>query len=196
MGRRKDRLESLVHQHGRDNVQAVPFDITNLKDIPSFVDNVTKAHEDLDCVFLNSGIQRGVDFSKPESVDLDAINAEFTTNYLSYLALTKAFLPFLLAKETESALIYTTSGLAMVPITRCPNYCASKAALHHFLLCLRVQLLGSKVKVIELFPPLVQTEIHSPSNQPDMKDVHLMGMPLDEFTEEVLAEYSSVLLMY
>lgn len=54
---------------------------------------------------MNSGIQRGLDFSKPETVDLDLIQTEFTTNYLSYLALTKAFLPFLQSKNTETALI-------------------------------------------------------------------------------------------
>ena len=67
--------------------------------------SITTSHPDLDCVFINSGIQRGVDFSKPESVNLDTIQTEFTTNYLAYLALTKAFLPFLQSKITESGLI-------------------------------------------------------------------------------------------
>lgn len=73
--------------------------------------SITKTHTDLDCVFMNSGIQRGLDFSKPESVDLDAIQTEFTTNYLSYLALTKTFLPFFLSKKTESGLILYVLGL-------------------------------------------------------------------------------------
>ena len=67
--------------------------------------SITKTHEDLDCIFMNSGIQRGLDFSKPDTVDLDLIQSEFTTNYLSYLALTKAFLPFLQSKSTETALM-------------------------------------------------------------------------------------------
>ena len=54
---------------------------------------------------MNSGIQRGLDFSKPESVDLAEIQKEFTTNYLSFLALTKGFLPFLQSKEQESSII-------------------------------------------------------------------------------------------
>ena len=54
---------------------------------------------------LNSGIQRTIDFSQPETVDVDVLQTEFTTNYLSNLALTKAFLPFLQAKKEESALI-------------------------------------------------------------------------------------------
>lgn len=53
----------------------------------------------------------------------------------------------------------TTSGLGYVPATRCVNYCASKAALHHFILVIREQLRdsGSKVKVIEIVPPAVQS---------------------------------------
>jgi short-subunit dehydrogenase involved in D-alanine esterification of teichoic acids len=183
-GRRKENLEQLVQKHGYDKVSAVPFDITNLDRIANFATTITTTHSDLDCVFLNSGIQHGFNFAKPETVDMDMINEEFVTNYISFLALTKAFLPFLQAKDTESSLIYTTSALALVPISRCPNYCASKAALHHFILCLRRQLQGSKIKVIEIFPPAVQTELHDEKHQPDIKNGRLIGMPLDEFTNE------------
>ena len=105
VGRRKEKLEEFVHEHGRDKANAIPFDITETEKIPNFVTNITKTHEDLDCVFLNSGIQKGFDFSKPETVDLGVVQQEFMTNYLSYLALTNAFLPFLKAKKGESALI-------------------------------------------------------------------------------------------
>jgi short-subunit dehydrogenase involved in D-alanine esterification of teichoic acids len=79
---------------------------------------------------LNSGIQRRTDFSEPDSIDIASVQLEFNTNYIAHLALTKAFLPFLQKKQTESALVYVTSGLALVPILRCSNYSASKAALH------------------------------------------------------------------
>lgn len=68
-------------------------------------DRITETHPDLDCVILNSGIQRRVDFLKPETVDIASIQNEFNTNYISYIALTKAFLPFLQAKEEESSLV-------------------------------------------------------------------------------------------
>lgn len=183
-GRRKENLEELVHKYGHDKVSAVQFDITNLNGIPAFATTVTTTHPDLDCVFLNSGIQRGFNFAKPETVDMDVVSEEFTTNYLSYLALTKAFLPFLQAKNTESSLIYTSSALALIPSPICPNYCASKAALHHFILCLRRQLQGSQIKVVEILPPAVQTELHDEKHQPDIKNGRLIGMPLDEFTDE------------
>ncbi len=67
--------------------------------------SITKTHTDLDCVFLNSGIQRSFDFSKPETVDLKVVQEEFQTNYLSILALTNAFMSFFKSKSEESSLI-------------------------------------------------------------------------------------------
>ena len=157
--------------------------ITQLDDTQHFADKIITAHPDLDCIVLNSGMQRKCDFSDPASIDIDLINVEFVTNYLSYLALTKAFLPFLQSKQGDSALIYVSSGLALVPIPRVSNYCATKAALHQWILCLREQLKATSIKVIELYPPAVQTELHDVN--PDIKDGRSMGMPLGEFTDMV-----------
>ena len=77
--------------------------------------------------------------------------------------------------------MYTTSGLALVPLPRCPNYCATKAALHHFILALRRQLEGSSVKVIELLPPAVQTELHDAKHQPGIENGRQIGITMEEF---------------
>ncbi|KAL9600496.1 MAG: hypothetical protein Q9219_003147 [cf. Caloplaca sp. 3 TL-2023] len=187
VGRRKEKLEEFVHKHGRDKATAVPFDITDMDKIPNFATNITSTYDDLDCVFINSGIQRGFDFSNPEAIDMASVEMEFRTNYMSYLALTKAFLPFLQNKQHKSALMFTTSGLALVPIINCPNYCAAKAALHQWILVLRKQLRGSKVKIVELFPPAVQTELHDEKHQPDIKNGRQIGMLLAQFTDEAYA---------
>ncbi|KAK6351005.1 hypothetical protein TWF718_004183 [Orbilia javanica] len=179
-GRREDRLRTFAEQNG--GAYEV-FDLTKLQDIPKFVEKLTNDHHDIDAVLLNSGIQRGFNFTKPETVDLDVITEELTVNYLSYIHLTTALLPFLLKKDS-SALIYVSSVLGMVPIARCPNYCATKAALHHFVLSLRNQLKDTSVKVLEILPPAVQTELHDEVNQPDLKEAGKIGMPLEEFVEE------------
>jgi short-subunit dehydrogenase involved in D-alanine esterification of teichoic acids len=79
--------------------------------------------------------------------------------------------------------MYTTSGLALVTLPRCLNYCATKAALHQFIMGLRAQLESSPVKVIELFPPAVQTELHDAKHQPTIKDGGSIGIPLQEFVD-------------
>ncbi|KAF1363032.1 NAD(P)-binding protein [Lizonia empirigonia] len=191
VGRRQEKLDEFCHglesllPHGKDKVSTKAFDITKLEEIPKFVQDMIKEHPDLDSIILNSGIQRGFDFSKPHTVDLEVLELEFRTNYLSYMHLTTAFIPFL-QKDNETSLIYTTSGLALLPLPRCPNYCASKAALHHMILVIREQLRAGpgNIKVIEMFPPAVQTELHDAKHQPDIKDGGKIGMPLNEFTEE------------
>ena len=98
---------------------------------------------------------------------------------------TKYFLPFLLKKK--SSIMYTTSGLALVPIARCPNYNATKAALHQFIMSIRRQLQTSSVKVIELFPPAVQTELHDAKHQPTIENGGQIGITMDEFMETAWA---------
>ncbi|EAT86434.1 hypothetical protein HBI56_101380 [Parastagonospora nodorum] len=189
VGRRKEKLDEFQQKYGSEKVQSIVFDISKLEEIPNFVKEVTSKHSDLDSVFLNAGIQRGFDFSKPETVDLSMLEMEFRTNYLSYMHLTTAFTPFLQKQNKETSFIYTTSGLALLPLPRCPNYCASKAALHHMILVLREQLRTGpgNIKVIEIFPPAVQTELHDEKHQPDIKDGRNIGMPLEEFTNEAWA---------
>jgi short-subunit dehydrogenase involved in D-alanine esterification of teichoic acids len=187
VGRRKDKLDDFVKNYGSVSsakVDAAVFDITDLKSIPKFAIDIVERHPDLDCVFLNSGMQRALNWAEPERVDLDAMDLEVLTNYTSYMHLTKAFLPFLQKQAPkETAMIYTTSGLALVPILHCPNYCSTKAALHHMILAMREQLREAKsnVKVVELFPPAVQTELHDFEFGDRGKH---MGMPLKDFTEE------------
>ena len=61
--------------------------------------SITKAHPDLDCVFLNAGVQYVMDFSKPQTVDMGKIQYEILVNYVSMVALTHAFMPFFQSKK-------------------------------------------------------------------------------------------------
>lgn len=149
---------------------------------------------------LNAGMQRGFDFAKPNSVDLELFSTEITTNYVSAVHSITHFLPHFqsIARSKPAAMIVTTSNLAVVPMSRCPGYCATKAALHSFLIALRLQLNGDVnvpahdhksvgLRVIEIMPPAVQTELHDARHQPDLAGIGNFGMPLDEFTEEAFA---------
>ncbi|CAF9927869.1 hypothetical protein IMSHALPRED_007318 [Imshaugia aleurites] len=56
--------------------------------------------------------------------------------------------------------------------------------MHAYILCLREQLRESAVKVVELFPPAVQTELHDEKHQPNIKNGRQIGIPLEQFTNE------------
>ncbi|TGO38048.1 hypothetical protein BHYA_0083g00270 [Botrytis hyacinthi] len=177
VGRRKDRLDEFVAKHG-DKAKSISFDIGDTEKASQFAADVIESSPDIDCVFLNAGYQRKHDFSKPESVDIKSFIYETHVNFTSFVVLTHAFLPYLLEKKQETSFIYTTTNLSMVPAASLSGYSASKAALSAFILCLRDDLRDTSVKVIELSPPLVQTEIHDYMG-PHGRD---MGMPIGEFT--------------
>lgn len=131
-------------------------------------------------IILNSGIQRGLNFGNPESIDLDAVDLEMQTNYFSYVHLLKAFLPFLQSKSDPTAIVFMTSGLALAPLSRCPNYCASKAALHSLIMSLRFQLQSTgkgDIKVIEILPPAVQSTYPDSRLLPGAQETSCLAQP-------------------
>ena len=87
-----------------------------------------------------------------------AVLEEINTNLLGVIRVATAFLPHL-RKHPGATLVNVSSGLAFVPLARFPVYCATKAAVHSFTMSLRHQLKGTGVKVVELIPPYVATEL-------------------------------------
>jgi uncharacterized oxidoreductase len=65
-----------------------------------------------------------------------------------------------------------------------PVYCATKAAIHSFSLSLRQQLSDTSVKVFEIAPPSVDTELGH-DRRADKTQTH-GGMPVDEFIKEAM----------
>jgi uncharacterized oxidoreductase len=62
-------------------------------------------------------------------------------------------------KRDESAIMNVSSGLGFVPIASMPVYCATKAAVHSFSVSLRHQLKAGPIKVFEIIPPVVNTDL-------------------------------------
>ncbi|OQD80245.1 hypothetical protein PENANT_c037G00861 [Penicillium antarcticum] len=180
VGRRQDRLDEFVRMNGKEKASGVAFDIADMKAIPGFVESVTKQFPDIECVFFNAGVQHMYDMTDPAKFNLDQFQNEVSVNFNSFVALTHAFLPFLTEKDTTTSFIFTGSHIAIVPAFPMPAYCASKAALNVFTLCLREQLSKTNVKVIEISPPVVQTELHDYMGEEKGRS---MGMPVSQFVE-------------
>ena len=119
---------------------------------------IVRSYPDLDCVFLNSGTQHQIRLSRPAEVDLAAFHAEMSTNFSRLVDLSVKFLPHLLQKPFPTALVVTGTLLAAVPAVTVPAYSASKAALNAFMCCLRRQNQGRSTRIVEVWPPLVQSK--------------------------------------
>ncbi|KAI0836020.1 putative short-chain dehydrogenase/oxidoreductase [Hypoxylon sp. FL0890] len=150
-----------------------------LASIPSFA-TIVQEHPDLDAVILNAGIQRPFDFARLGSVDLGMFGKEWRTDYVACVHLATAFLPHLQRMIRRCPLVPT--------LVRAPGYNASKAALHSWVTNLRQQLRDAEdtgIKVVKVFPPAVQTELHDTKHQPDLVNGGEIGLPLDAFTEQM-----------
>ncbi|KAI0479981.1 short chain dehydrogenase [Xylaria cf. heliscus] len=192
VGRRQDRLDEFAAKHGPDKVATSRFDISDLDAIKPWAEGIIKAHPSLDCVVLNAGIQRRLDFTSPDAVDAALVRQEVDTNYTSYVLLLAALLPHLRGRApARAAVVAVSSGLALVPLPRCANYCATKAALHALMWSLRAQLRADEasghIRVVEIVPPAVQTELHE--LQPDMVAAGQanIGISIDDFMRDCWA---------
>jgi len=112
---------------------------------------------DINILVNNAGIQRMVDFKKG-IFNLSEGENEIDINLTAPIYLSAYFIPDLL-RQKESAIINISSGLAFVPIAVMPIYCATKAAMHSFSVSIRHQLRDTSIKVFEVIPPIVDTEL-------------------------------------
>ncbi|KAK4705225.1 hypothetical protein P7C70_g977, partial [Phenoliferia sp. Uapishka_3] len=192
-GRRQELLDEISAIY--PNVTGICFDPSNLEEIPAFA---KRAVEELGVTLflLNAGMQRGIDFTAP-AADLDVLKAEFTLNFYAPVTFIRELIPLLNASGKAASIGVTTSGLAFAPIARMPGYCATKAAMRSFLLSIRRQLENEGAKnhiaIIEIAPPLVQTELHDVKHQPDFANVDMtdVGVPLDAYCDDTFKKIMS-----
>ncbi|KAK7957725.1 oxidoreductase- short-chain dehydrogenase/reductase family [Apiospora saccharicola] len=186
-GRRQDRIDQFVNRHGSDKASGIKVDITDHGSIDEFVAKAIAEYPSLDCVFLNSGVQSSTRLSRPQEFDLANFHHEVNVNFTSIVNLMIKLLPHLQAKPCPTGLIVTGTHLALVPAATMAAYSASKAALTAFVDCCRAQNRHKSTKIIELYPPVVQTELH---DWMGVENGRALGMPVNEFTEIAYEELS------
>jgi len=154
-GRRKAKLEEAKGQ--LPQIQVRQCDLSQKEDRESLCNWVRDNHEDLNILINNAGIQRAINLKKG-TTELFGGEDEVQINFAAPIHLSAYFAPLLLEKE-EAAIVNVSSGLGFVPIAAIPVYCATKAGIHMFSISLRHQLKGTPVKVFEIVPPAVDTEL-------------------------------------
>jgi len=155
-GRRQGKLDGAKRRLSK--VNAIRCDISDAKERSALFDWTTRNFPNLNILVNNAGIQRPIDFRKGTK-SLLAREDEIETNLRAPVYLSALFIPHLM-KQKEAAIVNISSGLAFIPLAAVPVYCATKAAIHSFSLSLRHQLRETSIKVFEIIPPIVDTELH------------------------------------
>ncbi len=169
-GRSLDRLEAAKQQI--PELEVAQVDVTSSEQIEKLRDLCDERYGGIDVLVNNAGVFHIFDVAKGE-VTLETQLNEIDIDFSGPVRMVHHFLPGLL-KKPEAAIVNVSSGLAFVPYVAAPVYSATKAGVHSWTLSLRKQLSETNVQVVELMPPLVDTEM--------VEDV-----PLPKITPEKLA---------
>jgi uncharacterized oxidoreductase len=155
-GRREGRLQAAREKH--PEIHTRTCDVANESDCGALAEWVSANFKDLNILVNNAGVQRDIDFTRGVGAFL-AGESEIRINLEAPMILSGLFIPQLIGKN-DPAIVNVSSGLGFVPAARMPVYSATKAGLHAFSMALRHQLFKLGIKVFEVVPPAVDTELN------------------------------------
>jgi NADP-dependent 3-hydroxy acid dehydrogenase YdfG len=177
-GRRKDALAALVAQHG-DALQTIAGDINDA----GFVDALAARARDVDILVNNAGILTYAPLMDLTFADTEAM---FTTNVLASFRVMQAIARPMIARR-RGHIIVMSSTAAREVYRLGVIYCATKHALSALTRGFRLELQGFGIKVTEIAPGMVDTDIRSGSTHPSVQAA-LAGRKFSPLTPQEVAD--------
>lgn len=157
-GRSQDKLDATRKKY--PSITAIQSDSSKAEDGESLFAQIEKMGG-IDILYTNAGIMKTAsNYGIASDKHFKDAEAEININYLGVIRTNNLFMEMLQSRK-EAAIINVSSFLSYVPMNGSPTYCASKAAVRFYTVSLRehLQIIKSNVKVFELLPPVVATEM-------------------------------------
>ena len=174
-GRRRASLDEVVAAN--PGMEAIELDITDPVSIDAVVARLVADHPELNVLINNAGIMLPDRAAGP--VDDKLLVDTVTTNLLGPIRMTSALVEHLKGKD-DAVIAYKSSILGFVPIAVTAGYSATKAALHSYALSQRFLLKDAGIRVLEIAPPWVRTDLMN-SREAEQ------AMPLEQFIAETMS---------
>ena len=156
--RRMDRLRNLADEIALKygvKVQPVQLDVQNNKQVESVFKQLEEEKVEIDILVNNAGLALATD--KIQDAKISNWDTMVDTNVKGLLYVTKAVIPTMLRRNRGHIInIGSIAGHAVYPAGNV--YCATKYAVRAISQSLRLDLLGTAIRVSEVDPGAVQTE--------------------------------------
>ncbi|WP_129713827.1 SDR family oxidoreductase [Pedobacter sp. SYP-B3415] len=156
-GRRADALNDTKKMF--PEIHIFQSDVSKPDDIKQLYERVTRQFPDLNILINNAGEMRLIDM-RDNANTLEDITREINVNLSGTIQMVQQFLQHL-SKKRSAAIVNVSSAIAFMAYSSAPVYSASKAGAHAFTKALRLQLKDTSVKVLELIPPGVKTNLQN-----------------------------------
>jgi len=185
-GRHEERLEQVKKE--LPGIHSLRCDVANPDDRTMLLNNIRDNFPKINILINNAGIQRDIDLTKGIS-DFTRGDNEIRINLEAPIYLSAMFTPLLSNKE-NSTIVNISSGLAFMVerATGMPVYCATKAGVHAFSVAQRAQLAPMGIRVVEIIPPMVESElnIEGRTKRNMLKTPYMISA--DDFVEKAFAK--------
>ena len=158
-------------------LHALQADVSTEDGCRALAQQVTAKFPALNVLINNAGTQNRLPpLTQPQEWSEHA--RELAINLHAPMLLSMLLIPHL-ATQKSPVIANVSSGLAFAPAAFIPTYCATKAALHSFTQSLRAQLSKTPIQVVEIIPPMVNTDLGG-------KGLHDQGASLDGFCDHTM----------
>jgi uncharacterized oxidoreductase len=168
-GRRRERLAKTIEAN--PGMESIELDVASLESIRDATASLIASHPNLNVVINNAGIMQIDDAAS--AIDDELVVSTVNTNLVGSIRLTGALIEHL-RKQESAVVVIVSSVLGFTPMAMTAVYSATKAALHSYAQSLRFKLRNTSVRVLEIIPPWVRTELLNSTEEP-------RAMPLEEF---------------
>lgn len=183
-GRRRERLEALAEEIGKDLFHPLELDMRATGEIAPALHGLPDPFRQIDLLINNAGLAPPLE--PLQDADLDASFGVIETNVTGLLAITRALLPGLI--ERKGGIINLSSVAATYPYRGGAVYGGTKAFVRQFSLDLRCDLHGTGVRVTSIEPGMAETEFTVVRSGGDQAASDALYAGMNPMTADDLAE--------
>ncbi len=159
------------------------FDVSNKTAYQEFAQKVLQHYKQVDVVFNNAGVALGK--AKITDISYEEFEWLMNINFWGVVYGIKEFLPSLM-EQKEAAIINISSLFGLAGIAEQTPYCSSKFAVRGLSEALRMELIGTPVKVFTVHPGGIKTNIANNARITEKDDAKKAKDVLDKFNQNAL----------
>lgn len=153
VGRSEARLDAARREDSR--ILTAVADLANPDDRLRLIEQLSSGRP-LDILVNNAGSMTRIDLHNPNA--LSQVEHDIALDLAAPVHLSIALLP-VLRQRPAAAIVNVSTGLIYAPLALNPGYSTAKTGLHAFTRSLRRQTRRDSIHVLEVFPPIVDTEL-------------------------------------
>jgi uncharacterized oxidoreductase len=137
-------------------LRTIRCDVSDLDSVGEMGDQLEAGDRPVDILINNAALNKPLSMHDDDAPD--KIGDEVAVNIMGTINVTWRLLP-MLEQQPDSCVAIVTSGIAYAPAVGVPGYSLTKAALQSFTRSLRMAMRNTSVRVVEIVPPAVDTDM-------------------------------------